>query len=30
LVSDLAVAQGTDYNGARKMFMDSLGGISIG
>jgi len=30
LVNDLAAAQGTDYNGARRMLMDSLGGIPIG
>ena len=30
LVHDLAKAQGTDYAGARRMLMDSLGGIPIG
>jgi NAD(P)-dependent dehydrogenase (short-subunit alcohol dehydrogenase family) len=30
LVHDLAAAQGTDYDGARRMLMDSLGGIPIG
>ena len=30
LVNDLATAQGTDYAGARRMLMDSLGGIPIG
>jgi len=30
LVHDLAAAQGTDYAGARRMLMDSLGGIPIG
>jgi hypothetical protein len=30
LVHDLATAQGTDYDGARRMLMDSLGGIPIG
>jgi NAD(P)-dependent dehydrogenase (short-subunit alcohol dehydrogenase family) len=30
LVNDLATAQGTDYQGARQMLMDSLGGIPIG
>ena len=30
LVQDLATAQGTDYQGARQMLMDSLGGIPIG
>jgi NAD(P)-dependent dehydrogenase (short-subunit alcohol dehydrogenase family) len=30
LVNDLATAQGTDYSGARRMLMDSLGGIPIG
>jgi NAD(P)-dependent dehydrogenase (short-subunit alcohol dehydrogenase family) len=30
LVRDLATAQGTDYDGARQMLMDSLGGIPIG
>ncbi len=30
LVQDLATAQGTDYAGARRMLMDSLGGIPIG
>jgi NAD(P)-dependent dehydrogenase (short-subunit alcohol dehydrogenase family) len=30
LVNDLATAQGTDYDGARRMLMDSLGGIPIG
>ena len=30
LVNELAARQGTDYNGARKMLMDSLGGIPIG
>src|SRR4029079_1048600 len=30
LVNELAVKQGTDYDGARKMLMDSLGGIPIG
>jgi len=30
LVQDLAEAQGTDYAGARRMLMDSLGGIPIG
>ena len=30
LVNDLAIAQGTDYAGARRMLMDSLGGIPIG
>src|SRR5712675_2973471 len=30
LVNDLATAQGTDYDGARRMLMDSLGGIPLG
>jgi NAD(P)-dependent dehydrogenase (short-subunit alcohol dehydrogenase family) len=30
LVNELAAKQGTDYDGARKMLMDSLGGIPIG
>jgi NAD(P)-dependent dehydrogenase (short-subunit alcohol dehydrogenase family) len=30
LVNDLAKAQGTDYAGAQRMLMDSLGGIPIG
>src|SRR5256885_4930829 len=30
LVNELAANQGTDYNGARKALMDSLGGIPIG
>jgi NAD(P)-dependent dehydrogenase (short-subunit alcohol dehydrogenase family) len=30
LVNDLAAARGTDYAGARRMLMDSLGGIPIG
>ncbi len=30
LVHDLAVAQGTDQDGARRSLMDSLGGIPIG
>jgi NAD(P)-dependent dehydrogenase (short-subunit alcohol dehydrogenase family) len=30
LVQDLATAQGTDYDGARRLLMDSLGGIPIG
>jgi hypothetical protein len=30
LVNELATKQGTDYNGARQMLMDSLGGIPIG
>ena len=30
LVQDLATAQGTDYAGARRMLMDSLGGIPLG
>jgi NAD(P)-dependent dehydrogenase (short-subunit alcohol dehydrogenase family) len=30
LVNDLAAAQGTDYDGARRILMDSLGGIPIG
>jgi NAD(P)-dependent dehydrogenase (short-subunit alcohol dehydrogenase family) len=30
LVSELAANQGTDYEGARKALMDSLGGIPIG
>jgi NAD(P)-dependent dehydrogenase (short-subunit alcohol dehydrogenase family) len=30
LVNELAATQGTDYDGARKMLMDSLGGIPIG
>ena len=30
LVSELAVNKGTDYEGARKALMDSLGGIPIG
>lgn len=30
LVQGLATAQGTDYAGARRMLMDSLGGIPIG
>jgi NAD(P)-dependent dehydrogenase (short-subunit alcohol dehydrogenase family) len=30
LVHDLATAHGTDYDGARRMLMDSLGGIPIG
>jgi NAD(P)-dependent dehydrogenase (short-subunit alcohol dehydrogenase family) len=30
LVNDLATADGTDYDGARRMLMDSLGGIPIG
>src|ERR1700674_2657595 len=30
LVNELAAKQGTDYDGARKMLMDSLGGMPIG
>ena len=30
LVKELAAKQGTDYDGARKILMDSLGGIPIG
>jgi NAD(P)-dependent dehydrogenase (short-subunit alcohol dehydrogenase family) len=30
LVNDLAAAQGTDYDSARRTLMDSLGGIPIG
>jgi len=30
LVNELAAKQGTDYDGARKILMDSLGGIPIG
>jgi NAD(P)-dependent dehydrogenase (short-subunit alcohol dehydrogenase family) len=30
LVNDLAAAQGTDYEGARRILMNSLGGIPIG
>jgi len=30
LVTELAATQGTDYEGARKILMDSLGGIPIG
>jgi hypothetical protein len=30
LVRDLATARGTDYDGARRLLMDSLGGIPIG
>ncbi len=30
LVTELAAKQGTDYDGARKILMDSLGGIPIG
>jgi NAD(P)-dependent dehydrogenase (short-subunit alcohol dehydrogenase family) len=30
LVNELAAKQGTDYNGARKLLMNSLGGIPIG
>jgi NAD(P)-dependent dehydrogenase (short-subunit alcohol dehydrogenase family) len=30
LVNELAAKQGTDYNGARKQLMDSLGGIPLG
>jgi NAD(P)-dependent dehydrogenase (short-subunit alcohol dehydrogenase family) len=30
LVNELAAKQGTDYDGARQMLMDSLGGIPIG
>ena len=30
LVNELAAKQGTDYDGARKQLMDSLGGIPIG
>jgi NAD(P)-dependent dehydrogenase (short-subunit alcohol dehydrogenase family) len=30
LVNDLATARGTDYDGAGRMLMDSLGGIPIG
>jgi len=30
LVNDLAAAQGTDYDGARRILMNSLGGIPIG
>src|SRR5712664_3132390 len=30
LVKELAASKGTDYEGARKALMDSLGGISIG
>jgi NAD(P)-dependent dehydrogenase (short-subunit alcohol dehydrogenase family) len=30
LVNELAAKEGTDYNGARKQLMDSLGGIPIG
>jgi NAD(P)-dependent dehydrogenase (short-subunit alcohol dehydrogenase family) len=30
LVNELAASKGTDYDGARKALMDSLGGIPIG
>jgi NAD(P)-dependent dehydrogenase (short-subunit alcohol dehydrogenase family) len=30
LVNELAAKQGTDYDGAKEMLMDSLGGIPIG
>ena len=30
LVNDLAASKGTDYQGARKALMDSLGGFPIG
>lgn len=30
LVNELATSKGTDYEGARKALMDSLGGIPIG
>jgi NAD(P)-dependent dehydrogenase (short-subunit alcohol dehydrogenase family) len=30
LVNELAAKQGTDYDGARKILMDSLGGIPVG
>ena len=30
LVNELAAKRGTDYDGARKLLMDSLGGIPIG
>ena len=30
LVNELAAKQGTDYDGAQKILMDSLGGIPIG
>jgi NAD(P)-dependent dehydrogenase (short-subunit alcohol dehydrogenase family) len=30
LVKELAASKGTDYEGARKFLMDSLGGIPIG
>src|SRR5881394_720230 len=30
LVNELAAKQGTDYDGAKKMLMDSLGGIPVG
>jgi NAD(P)-dependent dehydrogenase (short-subunit alcohol dehydrogenase family) len=30
LVNDLAAAQGTDYDRARRVLMDSLGGIPLG
>jgi NAD(P)-dependent dehydrogenase (short-subunit alcohol dehydrogenase family) len=30
LVNELAAKQGTDYSGARRLLMDSLGGIPIG
>jgi hypothetical protein len=30
LVNELAVKKSTDYDGARKLLMDSLGGIPIG
>jgi NAD(P)-dependent dehydrogenase (short-subunit alcohol dehydrogenase family) len=30
LVNELAATRGTDYDGARKILMDSLGGIPVG
>ena len=30
LVKELAAKRGTDYEGARKIFMNSLGGIPLG
>ena len=30
LVNEVAAKEGTDYNGARTLLMDSLGGIPIG
>jgi NAD(P)-dependent dehydrogenase (short-subunit alcohol dehydrogenase family) len=30
LINELAAKQGTDYKGARKTLMESLGGIPIG